>query len=111
MRSGSPANLWGRRLTRPSTLIVEDDREIAGLLRETLTGAGHDVTVAFDGDDGLAHAALIRPDLILLDACVPGVSGTELCRLLRADFTTATAGIIFVTGRDSMTDVEAAFDA
>ncbi|MEY2422040.1 MAG: hypothetical protein QOI95_2107 [Acidimicrobiaceae bacterium] len=96
---------------RPSTLVVEDDADLAALLDATLTAAGHNVVIARNGREALASAARLRPQLVLLDGGIPGVSGAEVCRALRADFTTASAGIIFVTGRNGTADVVAGFDA
>ena len=97
--------------TGPSTLVVEDDPDVAALLVHTLEIAGHHVVCASDGMAALHVAPTLRPDLVLLDCGLPDVSGSEVCRALRADFTTSSSGIIIVTGRNSLADVEAGFDA
>jgi DNA-binding response OmpR family regulator len=65
-------------------LIVEDDRAIAQGLRDNLEFEGHQVHVATDGESALRAARDPRPDLIVLDIRLPGMSGYEVCRKLRA---------------------------
>jgi DNA-binding response OmpR family regulator len=68
----------------PTTLIVEDNPDVAMLFSEIFAAAGHDVIVASDGDDALVQAALSRPDLVLLDGGIPGIAGADVCRHLRS---------------------------
>ncbi|QSR84786.1 sigma-54 dependent transcriptional regulator [Methylacidimicrobium sp. B4] len=65
-------------------LLVEDERNLARSIRELLTAQGHEVALAFDGDEGLRQAELSAPDLLLLDARLPNLSGPELLRRARA---------------------------
>ena len=67
----------------PSLLLVEDDRELAGLLQRVLAAEGYDVTVAPDGQRGL-HLALTRSfDVMLIDRGLPAVEGLDLIGRLR----------------------------
>ena len=61
-------------------LIVEDSPEVVGMLRPVLTGDGHEVEVASDGETGLDLAAKFDPEVVLLDVVLPGVDGVEVCR-------------------------------
>jgi DNA-binding response OmpR family regulator len=67
-----------------SILVVEDDRDIANLLRIHLQDLGHTVDLAYDGRSGLARAEAKPYDLVILDLMLPGLEGLEVCRQLRA---------------------------
>jgi DNA-binding response OmpR family regulator len=85
-------------------LVAEDDRDIASLIAHYIQKAGWQVHVATSGDDALAHARKQPVDVAILDVMLPGISGLEVCRLLRADRATATVPIIMVTARAEETD-------
>lgn len=82
----------------PRVLVVDDDPLVGAMLREVLTGEGYRVTVVPHGLDGFAHAHRERPDLILLDIDLPGLSGTEICRRLKDDPATQLIPIVMITG-------------
>ena len=82
-------------------LIVEDDEGIRETLKYHLTTAGYAVTEAYDGALGLRLARTSRPDLVLLDLMLPGMSGMEFCRALRRS---SRVPIIMVTAKDSEVD-------
>jgi DNA-binding response OmpR family regulator len=65
-------------------LVVEDDKDIAGLISLHLRDGGHDVSVVHDGEDGLNEALSGQVDLLILDIMLPGMDGLELCRHVRA---------------------------
>jgi two-component system alkaline phosphatase synthesis response regulator PhoP len=85
-------------------LVAEDDRDIASLIAHYIQKAGWHAHLAASGDDALAHARKQRVDVAILDVMLPGMSGLEVCRLLRADRATATLPIIMVTARAEETD-------
>jgi DNA-binding response OmpR family regulator len=85
-------------------LVAEDDRDIANLIAHYLQKAGWKAHLASSGDDALAYARQQTVDVAILDVMLPGMSGLEVCRLLRADRTTATLPIIMVTARAEETD-------
>src|ERR1700729_1048234 len=66
-------------------LVAEDHRRLANALAEGLRREGVAVDVAFDGTDALAHVAINRYDVVVLDRDLPGVHGDEVCRTLVAD--------------------------
>ncbi|MGC4118668.1 MAG: ATP-binding protein [Myxococcales bacterium] len=70
---------------RRRVLIVEDNRDAAESLREAVELMGHEVAVAHDGAEGLAAARAFSPDVVLCDVGLPGMSGYEVARRLRAD--------------------------
>lgn len=82
-------------------LIIDDDPQIRDVLRIALKQAGHDVTEAGDGAEGLAKARNGKADLIVLDIGLPEMDGLELCRRLRADRETP---VLFLTARDEEID-------
>ena len=66
-------------------LVVEDQEDLRGILRDLLTGSGYDVAEAADGRDGVAKALSERPDLILMDIQLPILDGYEATRQIKAD--------------------------
>ena len=87
-----------------SILVVEDEAALAELLRYNLEAAGHAVSACTSGEDAELLLAEGRFDLILLDWMLPGVSGIELCRRLRARETTKTLPILMLTARGEEAD-------
>lgn len=83
-------------------LVVEDEQNIADLLKLYLQRDGFSVLIAGDGEEALAAVRANRPAAILLDVGLPGVDGTEVCRRLRAaeDWTP----VLFCTARDDEID-------
>lgn len=85
-------------------LVAEDDRDIAGLIAHYMQKSGWQAHIATSGDEALAHARKQPVDVAILDVMLPGISGLEVCRLLRADRSTAMLPIIMVTARAEETD-------
>jgi DNA-binding response OmpR family regulator len=85
-------------------LIAEDDRDIADLIVHYIQKAGWQAHVSASGDEALALARRQPMDLVVLDVMLPGLSGLEVCRALRADKATAAIPIIMVTARAEETD-------
>jgi two-component system alkaline phosphatase synthesis response regulator PhoP len=85
-------------------LVAEDDRDIADLILHYLEKAGWTVHATGSGSDALAYAKRTPVDLAVLDVMMPGLSGLEVCRALRADRATAAIPIIMVTARAEETD-------
>jgi two-component system alkaline phosphatase synthesis response regulator PhoP len=85
-------------------LIVEDEKDIAELLRYNLTREGFRAIVAVDGAAGLA-AAIRDPDLVLLDLMLPKVDGLEICRVLKKNAQTAHIPVIMLTAKGEESDV------
>jgi DNA-binding response OmpR family regulator len=80
-------------------LVVEDERDVADLIRYNLIKEGYDVVVAPTGSDALKQARDVHPDLVLLDIMVPQLNGWEVCRRLKQDAETKNIPVIMVTGR------------
>ena len=86
-------------------LVVEDEQDIAMLIKHALERSGDaHVEIVPTGDEALRSAAQSPPDLLILDLNLPVLSGTEVCRLLRAQPATAHIPIIMLTARTSEAD-------
>jgi DNA-binding response OmpR family regulator len=85
-------------------LVAEDDRDIAELIARYLQKAGWEPHVAAAGDEALAHVRSHAVDVAILDVMLPGMSGLEVCRALRADKQTAALPIIMLTARAEEAD-------
>ena len=85
-------------------LVVEDDPDIADLLRLFLQRAEHEVDVCTHGHDALPLVREGQPDLVILDRMLPGIDGLEICRLLRTQPATADLPVIMVTARAEESD-------
>jgi DNA-binding response OmpR family regulator len=83
---------------RDIALIVDDSPETLRLLTDALDGAGMTVMVALDGASAMRIVEQITPDIVLLDAVMPGLDGFETCRRLKRDAGLDHVPIIFMTG-------------
>ncbi|MDG9710623.1 response regulator transcription factor [Streptomyces sp. DH10] len=92
-------------------LIADDDADIRELVGFKLTQGGHEVTAVEDGLQALQAVQDHKVDLALLDIRMPGMSGLDVCRTLRADPETAALPILLITARSQEGDVEAGFAA
>jgi len=83
---------------RDIALVVDDSPETLRLLTDALDGAGMTVMVAMDGAAALRIVDQITPDIVLLDAVMPGMDGFETCRRLKRDAGLSNVPVIFMTG-------------
>ena len=81
-------------------LVVDDTPHNVKLLADLLAIKGYSVATAVNGEEALAKVAADAPDLVLLDVMMPGLSGYDVCRRLRADPATALLPIVLVTSLD-----------
>jgi DNA-binding response OmpR family regulator len=84
---------------RPRVLVVEDDTDIAGVLRRSLDKEGYDVRVAGDGESAIDEAGVFEPDAVVLDLGLPLLDGVDVCRRLRDD---GDVPILILTARDAL---------
>ena len=89
-------------------LVVEDDKDVAGLLREVLVQAGHEVRLAHTALAGRRAFHRHDPDLLVLDVSLPDGTGFELCQHVRE---TSLAPVMFITARAALQDKVRAFRA
>lgn len=92
-------------------LIVDDVPENLSLLHDALEESGYTVLVATNGESALQRARQSLPDIVLLDAVMPGMDGFEVSRRLKADYSTQHIPIVFMTGLTETEHVVAAFSA
>jgi two-component system response regulator MprA len=88
---------WMSRSAR--VLVVEDDADIAGVLRRSLDKEGYQVRVAGDGEAALEESSNFEPDAVVLDLGLPKLDGVEVCRRLRAG---GDVPILMLTARDAL---------
>lgn len=81
-------------------LVVDDHPHIVALLRRELEAAGHEVVSAATGEEALERARGEQPDLVVLDVMLPGKSGIDVLREMKADRATEAAPVILLTARD-----------
>ena len=91
-------------MTKPTLLLVEDDRALADLLMWHFDREGYEIVRTADGDEALILAEERTPDLVILDWMIEGVSGIEVCRRLRRRSSTAHVPIIMLTARGEESD-------
>ncbi|MFO0619725.1 MAG: response regulator transcription factor [Polyangiaceae bacterium] len=91
-------------------LIVEDESDLQQILEYNFRQAGHEVSVASRGAEGLKLARATKPDAILLDIMLPDMLGTEVCRALQSSPDTRSTSIIMVTAKGEEIDRVVGFE-
>jgi DNA-binding NarL/FixJ family response regulator len=96
---------------RDIVLVVDDSPETLSLLTDALEMAGSTVLVATGGEQALGLCERITPDIILMDAVMPGINGFETCRRLKASGGLASVPVIFMTALSEPEHVVRGFEA
>ena len=91
-------------------LVIDDDAEFQELIEYNLRLGGFEVTQALNGPDGLEAARKGKPDVILLDATMPGMDGLEVLSELKHDSKTEKIPVFMLTGKTMVGDIEQAFE-
>ena len=92
-------------------LIVDDDPDAISMLNAALSEAQMTALVALSGEQALTIARRIRPDLILMDAMMPGMDGFEACQKIKSDTVIAHIPVVFMTGLSASEDMVKGFDS
>jgi DNA-binding response OmpR family regulator len=92
-------------------LVADDDVDIRELVEFKLSTLGHEIVAVADGGAAVEACRAQRPDLAVLDVMMPGVSGLEAIRVIRADPALADLPVILLTARAQDSDVETGFDS
>lgn len=87
-----------RDLSDKTILVADDDVEILGLVTRHLRTLNVRILEASDGEEALKVVRRERPDLVILDVMMPGMTGWEVCRAIREDDALAKTGVIMLTG-------------
>jgi two-component system phosphate regulon response regulator PhoB len=93
-----------------TVLVIEDERDLGELIVFHLEKEGFHPLLACDGNAGLHEARRSKPDLILLDLMLPGIMGTEVCRLLKGSEETASIPVIMLTAKGEEIDRVVGFE-
>lgn len=93
---------------KPQILVIDDEQQILRALRTILTQQNYQVTAVGTGEEGLALATAIQPDMIILDLGLPDITGVEVCHRLRQ---WTELPVIVLSAHDSETEKVAALDA
>jgi two-component system, OmpR family, phosphate regulon response regulator PhoB len=94
----------------PAILIVDDERDLLSLLDFNLRQAGFETLLAATGAEALAQLRRRVPDLVLLDLMLPDVSGTEVCRSVKADARTKHVPVMMLTAKGEEVDKVVGFE-
>jgi CheY-like chemotaxis protein len=86
-----------QRPERFTILVIDDDELVREMVVELLEAEGHRVLSAASGEDGLATVRAVRPDLILVDHHMPGMTGHEVIQRLKADAATGRIPVVAMT--------------
>ncbi|HYZ11877.1 MAG TPA: response regulator [Actinomycetota bacterium] len=89
---------------RVRVLVADDDPVILRLIEVNLGLEGFEVETATGGEDAIAKAAQVRPDVILLDVMMPGVTGWDVAARLKADQATSNIPLVFLSARSQDED-------
>src|SRR5271163_1998638 len=100
-----------KRETRDIVLVVDDSPETLRLLTDALEDAGMTVLVAREGEHALSIVVKVLPDVILMDALMPGMDGFENCRRPKHDSMLAHVPVILMTGRTETQDIVEGLEA
>jgi CheY-like chemotaxis protein len=92
-------------------LVIDDNAESADTLKELLELSGHEVRAAYDGPGGIAAAREFRPDFVLCDIGLPGMSGYAVASALRADPALEASFLVALSGYALADDVQRALEA
>jgi len=92
-------------------LVIDDDTAVQELLRRTLKKQGYEVTVASNGEEGVAQAQKLRPALIICDWIMPRLTGIDVCRRVKADPDLSTTQFFLLTSLGSIADRVKGLDA
>ena len=91
-------------------LVIDDEPDILELVQYNLSKAGFHVDTALSGEDGLRHAKIHQPDLVVLDLMLPGIDGLDVCRALKSDQSTRHISILMLSAKGEESDVIAGLE-
>ncbi len=90
--------------TKKKILIVDDEKELAGLVSLHISRSGYDVLIAFDGEEAVNICRKEKPDLIVLDLLLPKMDGFAVCRIIKEDPQTKDTAVIMLSALSQLDD-------
>src|SRR5690242_10689532 len=90
---------------RKKILVVDDEKDLAELVAMNLQRNGYEAVTAHDGATGLDMARKLKPDMVVLDIMMPGLSGRDVTTALKQDRETANIPILMLTAKTEETDI------
>jgi len=96
---------------RPVIFIADDDHQALGVLEQIMLGQGYEVITAREGHDAREKILSLMPDLIILDNHMPGLSGSEICHIIKTNSATRAIPVIMLTGFTETPDKLEAIEA
>ena len=91
-------------MEKPFALIIEDDRDIVALFRHVMDLAGYRTEIVMHGKVAVEHLAKSRPDIVLLDLSLPGVSGSEILAMMHADERLKNVPVVVITAHPHLVE-------
>ncbi|MEW6287260.1 MAG: response regulator transcription factor [Chloroflexota bacterium] len=92
-------------------LIAEDERDIRDLIAFTLRFAGYEVFAATNGEEAVAMAPKVNPDLILMDVRMPRMTGYEACRIMKQTPSLKDIPVVFLSAKGQESEIKQGMDA
>ena len=96
---------------KPKILVAEDERDIRELIGFTLRFAGLDVILTRNGEEAVAQAPELKPDLIMLDVRMPRMTGYEACRALKGNPDTSEIPVVILSAKGQDGEIQEGKDA
>ena len=97
-------------MDQKKVLVIEDEKELAAMIKMRLLKEEYVVELAHDGEEGLAKVKTLLPDLIILDIKMPKLDGYTLCKMLKSDAKYRQIPIIMLTVRVSKMEIKRGFE-
>ena len=97
-----PDSLGDPHKSGPCVLIIDDDPQVAHVIRFILTRFGFNAVTAGSSEEGLHLAVALRPGVIICDAALPRINGSQLLRILKGTFETAAIPVIVMSGSEGL---------
>lgn len=92
-------------MSKEKIVVIDDEADIAELVRYNLAKEGYEVVVAGSGEDGLARVRTYRPALVVLDLMLPGIDGLDVCRSIKSDSALKHVSVVMLTAKGDEVDI------
>jgi len=96
---------------RKKILVVDDEQDQVAIVKKQMEAIGYEVAIAYDGEEALNQVRAVKPDLIILDVIMPGISGYEVCAILWREENYKNIPVIMLTAQRKAEDIKKGMDA